>query len=222
MERRGSYNAELEDIAREVVLLAAHVTEAIPAATDAVLVGDVTAAQRVIDGDDTLDELAADIEERCYRTLARQQPVASDLRGLVAAIRMVADIERSGDLVVNVCKVFCAMRAPTLSPSIRGYLEQMGEQAASLHRIAIDSYTDADARLAAALDQLDDELDRLHAEYLDAVVAWGEQGQVREAVSLAMIGRFYERIGDHAVNIGEHVCYLVEGRLPAHDALGGP
>ena len=219
MDQRSWFHAELEDITREIVLLAAHVTEAIPAATEALLTGDLDAAQRVIDHDDVLDDLALDIEERCYRALARQQPVASDLRALMTAIRMVAEIERSGDLVVNICKALCALRAPDLSPEIRGVLQQMGEQAVGLHRTCMDAYADGDVTLARSLDLLDDELDRLHADFLDAVVRWGEDGSVRDAIQLALIGRYYERIGDHAVNIGERVRYLIEGELPVHGSL---
>ncbi len=215
LDRRGTFQAELGEITREIVLLAAHVTEAIPAATEALLAGDTAAAQRVIDHDDVLDELALEIEERCYVTLARQQPVAGDLRALVSALRLVAEIERSGDLVVNVCKVTCALRAD-LPPAIRGTVARMGEEAARLLRTGIDAYAEADPDLAASLDDLDDVLDALHAQLLEEVVAWGGDRAVREAIQLAMIGRYYERIGDHAVNIGERVRFLIEGSLPAH------
>lgn len=219
MDPRGWFHGELEEITREIVLLAAHVTESIPAATEALLASDLPAAQRVIDHDDVIDQLALDIEDRCYRVLARQQPVASDLRALMAALRMVAEIERSGDLAVNICKVLHALRTTELSPEIRGALQQMGEQAASLYRICMDAYAEGDVLLAGSLDDLDDLLDALHAELLEAVVAWGEEGRVREAIQLALIGRYYERIGDHAVNIGERVRYLIEGHLPAHGGL---
>lgn len=216
MDLRGVLGTELDEIRREIVLLAAHVTDAIPAATEALLSRDAGAAQQIIDRDDVLDGLSLDIEERCYRTLARQQPVASDLRALVVASRMVAEIERSGDLVVNVCKVTCALGPLELSPEIRGTIEQMGDQAARLFRMCVDAYAEGDAALAARLDRLDDHLDQLHADFLDMVVRWGEGGHVREAIRLAMIGRYLERIGDHAVNIGERVQYLVDGELPPH------
>jgi phosphate transport system protein len=216
VDQRSWFHAELDEITREIVLLAAYVTEAIPAATEALLAGDMSAAQRVIDHDDVLDALAFDIEERCYRVLARQQPVASDLRALMTALRLVAEIERSGDLVVNICKVLCALRAPELSPEIRGVVARMGEEAALLYRGCMDAYAEGDAALAGSLDALDDTLDALHATFLDAVVRWGETGAVRPAIQLALIGRYYERIGDHAVNIGERVRYLIEGELPVH------
>lgn len=219
MDQRSWFHTELAEITREIVLLAAHVTEAIPAATEALLSADVAAAQHLIDRDGVLDDLALDIEEHCYRVLARQQPVATDLRALVTALRMVAEIERSGDLVVNICKVLCAMRDPDLSPGIRGVVQQMGEQAARLHRTSMDAYAEGDVRLALSLDHLDDDLDRLHAELLGEVVTWGEDGRVREAIQLALIGRYYERIGDHAVNIGERVRYLIEGELPTHGGV---
>jgi len=216
VDPRGSLLAELDEITRETVLLAAHVTEGVPAVTEALLAGDREAAQRLIDHDDVLDGLALDVEERCYRTLARQQPVASDLRALVSAVRMVTEIERSGDLVVNIAKLSQELRGTELPPAVRGGIQQMGEQAARLFRWCMDAYAEGDADLARRLDVLDDELDQLRADHLAAVVRWGEGGRVREAVQLALIGRYYERIGDHAVNIGERVRYLVEGELPVH------
>jgi len=221
VDRRGAFHAELAEVTREIVLLAAHVTEAVPAATEALLTADREAARRIIEHDDVLDGLALDIEERCYRTLARQQPVASDLRALVTAIGMVTEIERSADLVANICRAVPALGAVELSPAIRGGVEQMGELATLLFRTCIDAYAEGDAVLAGRLDAIDDELDRVHAEHLEAVVGWGEHASVRDAVRLAMIGRHYERIGDHAVTIGERVRYLVRGELPTHAATRG-
>lgn len=212
-DRRGTFHAELDGITREIILLAAHVTEAIPRATDALLGNERDVAQQVVDHDEVLDRLALDIEERCCRVLATQQPVASDLRALVTALRMVGEIERSGDLVVNVCKVLCAIHPVELPPVIRGHLAQMGDQAATLFRMCMDAYAEADVTLADQLPELDDVLDAVHAEHRDAVIAWGEEGHVREAIQLALVGRFYERIGDHAVNIGERVRYLIAGEL---------
>src|SRR5690606_31562977 len=97
---RRSFHQTLEEIRQEMVVMAAMVTEGIPRATEAMLAGDLADAQRIIDGDDPLDARAVELEEVCYQVLALQQPMAGDLRGIVTAIRMIAEIERSGDLVV--------------------------------------------------------------------------------------------------------------------------
>ena len=214
MEVRRTFHSQLADITRDITRLAAHVTESIPRGTEALLANDLQTAQEVIDNDDVLDTLAIEIEERCYAVLALQAPVASDLRAIIAAVRLVAEIERSGDLMVNVCKATRRIYPVELPPEVRGLLQQMSEEATKLFRMCMDSYVEGDAGLAAALDDIDDRLDELHADYIQAVLTWGGDGDIQPAVQLALIGRYYERIGDHAVNIGERVRYMVDGWLP--------
>jgi phosphate transport system protein len=172
----------------------------------------------VIEDDDELDLLSLDIEERCYHMLTLQQPVASDLRALVTAIRLVSEIERSGDLMVNVAKAARRIYDAELDPKLRGLIERMGEEAARLFKLSIDAYAEENAGLAAALDDLDDRLDTLHREFIAAIFE-SRQGtalELQPAVQLALVGRYYERIGDHAVNIGTRVQYMVTGWLPEH------
>lgn len=214
---RTQFQDQLDDVVRDITRLAAHVTEAIPRGTEALLTGDLQAAQAMIDHDDVIDDLSIEIEERCYRILTLQAPVASDLRAIIAAIRLVAEIERSADLMVNVCKGARRIYPTDLPPAVRGLLQQMSEQATKLFTMCMDAYLEGDSSLAAALDDIDDRLDDLHAEYIQAVLQWGSDlGDIQPAVQLALIGRYYERIGDHAVNIGERVRYMVDGWLPEH------
>lgn len=216
-EVRMQFREELDEVVRDITRLAAHVTESIPSGTEALLSGDLQLAQAIIDHDDVIDDLSIAIEERCYRILTLQAPVASDLRAIIAAIRLVAEIERSADLMVNVCKGARRMYPIELPPAVRGLVQQMSEQATKLFRMCMDAYLESDASLAAALDDIDDRLDDLHADYIQAVLQWGsEQSDIQPAVQLALIGRYYERIGDHAVNIGERVRYMVDGWLPEH------
>ncbi len=215
---RKEFSEQLDEVVREIVRLAGHVTEAIPRGTDVLLNGDLQAAQEMIDNDDVIDALSVEIEEQCYRILTLQAPVASDLRAIIAAVRLVSEIERSADLMVNVCKAARRIYPIDLPPAVRGLLEQMSEQATKLFRMCMDAYVENDAALAAALDDIDDRLDELHADYIQAVLAWGasEDGDLQPAVQLALIGRYYERVGDHAVNIGERVRFMVDGWLPEH------
>lgn len=213
---RKSFHQQLDELQHDIVRMAAMVTESIPRGTATLLDGDLHGAQVLIEGDDPLDALALELEERCYQILALQQPMASDLRAIVTAIRMISEIERSGDLVVNVAKGARRIYGTEFTPRLRGLLGQMGEEATRLFRIAIDAYVEHDASMAAALDDLDDRLDALHRDYIQEIFVTHGEGtlEIRAGVQLALIGRYYERIGDHAVNIGERIRYMVTGWLP--------
>jgi phosphate transport system protein len=218
LDTRRTFHQQLDDIQRDIVRLAALTTEAIPRGTEVLLSGDLREADELITGDDVLDALSLDVEERCYQLLALQQPMAGDLRAIVTAIRLVSEIERSADLVVNVAKGARRMYGQELSPTLRGYVERMSEQALRLYRHAVDAYVERDASLAAAIDDMDDDLDQVHADFIQAIFRCHADGDIDlpAAVQLALIGRYYERIGDHAVNIGERVRYMVTGWLPEH------
>src|SRR5262245_37081528 len=219
-DTRQSFHQQLDDVRADIARLAAMVTDVIPRGTQALLGGDLTLAQSIIEHDDDLDRLTLTIEERCYQLLVLQQPMASDLRVLVSALRMASEIERSGDLVVNIAKTMRRIYGDELTPRIRGLIGQMSEEAARLYKAAIDAYLDEDAGLAAAIDDMDDVLDSLQKDFIEAVIAAHEDDQLdlNAAVQLALIARYYERIGDHAVNMGERVQYLVTGWLPEHGA----
>ena len=145
--RRGFHHT-LEEIRQEMVHMAALVTEGIPRATETLLSQDLAEAQAIVDGDDPLDAKAVELEETCYQVLALQQPMASDLRSIVTAVRMIAEIERSGDLVVNIAKSARRILGNEIPARLRGLIGQMGEEATTLFRVAMDSYIDGDAALA--------------------------------------------------------------------------
>lgn len=220
VEIRKTFHQALDEVSHEIVRLAGLVTEALGKATEALLSGDLKVAEDIIRGDDVLDSLTLEIEEHCYQLLALQQPMASDLREVVTAIRLTAEIERSGDLVVNIMKGARRMYGVEFDPKLRGLIERLGEQVHRQFRLAIDAYVERDDKLAAALDDMDDIVDELHGDYIQAIFETHGQGAValQAAVQLAVVGRFYERIGDHAVNIGERVQYMVTGWLPEHTA----
>jgi len=218
VEVRRAFHQHLGDMRDELVRLAALVTEAVPRATEVLLTGDLAEADRVIQGDDEIDARAVALEDQCYQLLALQQPMASDLRTITAAVRIVVELERSGDLCANLCKAARRIWGRPLDPKIRGLISQMGEQAQLLLRKAIDSFVDRDIGLAAAMKDMDDVLDGLHADFIQAIFETHAAGnlELQVAVQLAVIGRFYERIGDHAVNIGQRVAYMITGWLPEH------
>jgi phosphate transport system protein len=218
--RRG-FHHDLDLVRDDLVRLAGMVSEALARATQALLDGDLRVAEEIITNDDRLDTLAVDIEERCYSLLALQQPVAIDLRALVAATRMVSEIERSGDLVVNIMKAARRLYGTELDPRLRGYITSLGAEVGRLFRLAMDAYADRNEGLAAALDDMDDAVDDLHEQYIASIFECHDRGVValQSAVQLALVGRYYERIGDHAVNIGERVRYIVTGWLPEHTGV---
>jgi len=218
MEVRKSFHHQLDVLHDDVVRLAALVTECIPRGTQVLLDGDVGAGQALIDADDVLDEMATDIEERSYQLLALQQPMAGDLRQLVTAIRAASEYERSGDLVVNIVKGAHRLTGSPDDARLRGLLQQMSDEAAGLIRLSIEAYADRDADKAGDLDERDDVLDDLHRDYIAQVLESCRAGtiEIQAAVQLALVGRYYERIGDHAVNVGERVLYMVRGWLPEH------
>lgn len=215
---RKSFHHDLEEISADIVRLGAMATESIPRGTEVLLTSNLQEAQQIIEDDDQLDALALDIEERCYHVLALQQPMASDLRAIVTAIRLTAELERDGDLMVNVCKAARRIYGAEIGPTLKGYIERMAEQALRLTRLAIDAYVEHNESLAAALDDIDDRLDELHADYIQAIFESHNSNhlELQAAVQLALIGRYYERIGDHAVNMGERVFYMVTGWMPEH------
>ncbi len=215
-ELRHSFHDELDQIRDTVVTLAAHVTEAIPRATEALIENNLELAQEVIRGDDALDLLSLEIEERCYAAIALQQPMAVDMRTIVTAMKLNGEYERSGDLAVNICKGLRRVYGLSLTPTLRGLISSMSEEAVRLTRLSVDAYAERHAGLAAALPDIDDRLDDLQVQFIEAIFEAHNDGQLslQETVQLALIARYYERIGDHAVNIGERVMYMVTGESP--------
>src|SRR5918997_5427928 len=128
LDIRRTFHQQLDAVTSDIVRLAALTTEAIPRGTDVLLSGDLKGADELIMGDDVLDALSLEIEERCYQLLALQQPMASDLRAIVTAIRLTSEIERSADLVVNICKAARRIYGVQFDPKLRGLIDQMSQQ----------------------------------------------------------------------------------------------
>lgn len=217
-ELRKSYHHDLEHARSELALLAAKVVEIIPRATAVVLDGNLEAADQLIRGDADVDAKSVEVEEHCVQILALQAPVASDLRQVLALLKMIAEIERSADLAANICKAARRIYGHELDPKLRGIIARMGEQAASLFAHATEAFQQNDAAKAAALDDMDAYLDALQKQFIAAIFESQAAGRIdlQVAVQLALVARFYERIGDHAVNMGERVQYIVTGKVPDH------
>ena len=211
-EHRQAFQRELEAIEAKVVDLFAMVADDLPRATDALLNGNSEIVRTLVERDQQIDALYPKIEDLADRELVLQAPLASDLRFLVSVLRVVPEIERSHDLVVSIARRAGYVRSEDLSPRGRGFIEQMGTVAADMWRQAVDCWRARDRSAAALLDEHDDEMDELYASLMAELGSGGMSLPV--TMEMTLVARFYERLGDHAVNIARRVVYLA-GSAPA-------
>ena len=205
-EQRQEFERELEDIEAKVIELFALVAEDLPRATQALLTGNNEVLQVLLDREQVIDALYPEIEELVNREILLQAPVASDLRFLLSVLRIVPELERSHDLMVQIASRSNHILGEDLSPRTRGIVERMGNLASEMWRHAVDSWYQRDRSAASALEARDDEMDELHASLIAELAA----GRMALPVTMEMtlVARFYERLGDHAVNIARRVVYL--------------
>jgi phosphate transport system protein len=210
-EHRQEFHRELEAIEANVIGLFGMVAEDLPKATDALLSGNGEIVRMLAERDQAIDDLYPKIEELVDRELVLQSPLASDLRFLVSVLRVVPELERSHDLVVNIARRANYILSEDLSPRSRGLVEQMGSLASDMWRMAVDCWCQRDRSAAIALDDRDDEMDELFA----SLMAELGSGRMTLPVTMEMtlVARFYERLADHAVNIARRVVYLA-GSIP--------
>ncbi len=206
---RQGFRRELESINRQVIGLFALVGECLAGATDALLSGDRERARLLIARDHLIDATHRDIEDLVLRQLNLQSPMASDLRFLLANLRIVPELERSADLAAHIASRAMRGLTPELTPRVRGLIERMGQVGVEMWHGATDAYAARDAAASVQLEDADDELDDLHVS-LTAEITSGKLS-TPVAIELALVGRFYERLGDHAVNITAHVRYMATG-----------
>ena len=213
-ELRKVFHRDLDEIDVKVRQLFALVGEGLAGATDAFLAGDHDAAKALVDRDQLIDALYADVELLVQKQFALQSPMAQDMRFLLSVLRIVPELERSGDLAEHIAQRAVRGLSGELTPRLRGLIEQMGRVGNEMWRDAADAYEQRSATAAAALRERDDELDELHVS-LTAELVSGKLS-VPVALEMALVARFYERLGDHAVNVAERVRYLAEGASPGH------
>ncbi len=206
VEHRQEFERELESIEAKVIELFAMVAEDLPGATEALLTANNEVLRVLAEREQVIDALYPEIEELVNREILLQAPVASDLRFLLSVLRIVPELERSHDLVVQIASRANHILGKDLSPRCRGLVERMGTLASDMWRQAVDSWYQRDPSVALALDDRDDEMDELHSSLL-AELASGRMA-LPVAMEMTLVGRFYERLGDHAVNIARRVAYL--------------
>jgi phosphate transport system protein len=206
---RKRFHQQLEDIDVKVVRLFALVCESVAAATHALLAVDTEEARRLTERDLLVDRLENYLETLAERELFMQQPMAGDLRYLISVLRVVPELERSGDLATHVAERAATGLGDRLTPTLRGLIEQMGSVCVVMWQSAADAWVERDPHAAAAIDEMDDTLDALSEQLVDELHK-GELA-VADTMQATLLGRFYERLGDHAVHISERIGYLTPG-----------
>ena len=213
---RNAYFDQLDTIVDDLVAMTHDVQVAVSRSTHALLTADAKVAEQVISDDAALDAARERVERKSFELLALQQPVASDLRMLVAGLRMVADLERMGDLSVHVAKV-AQLRIPetAIPAEMVPTIEQMAFVAVHMVGAAAVVIEDRDVDAAVALEQADEEMDELRRRSFRIMLGDGWAHGVEPAIDIALLGRYYERIADHAVSLARRVVYLVTGQVPS-------
>ena len=209
---RTIFTAELSHLADDLIEMSEHVQAAIHRASDALSKKDLELAQSVIADDAKLDALENRVDERCVLLIAQQQPVGLDLRTLVTSLRISAGLERMGDLAQHVAEA--ARRAYPDSPipaSHREIFADMAQAACHASDLVVDLLKSRDLNVAAQIVDDDDTLDELHEKAYSKLLAKGYKGGARETLEVALLARFFERFGDHAVNVSRRIVYLVTG-----------
>ena len=209
---RDQYHEELDGITDSLVEITRLAGSAINRATTALLDADLQAAESVISGDAAIDALYADIEARAMDLLARQQPVASDLRIIITSLRMVADIERMGDLALHIAKVARRRYPATAIPAeLQATVLEMGQVAQRICAKCSSVIAGRDLQAAAELERDDDVMDNLHRRLFGVLLDPHWSGGIECAIDVTLCGRYYERFCDHAVSVARRVVYLVTG-----------
>jgi phosphate transport system protein len=205
-EHRQEFQRELDAIEGKVIELFAMVSEDLVKATEALLSGDSAVLKVLAERELAINALYREIEGFVNREIALQAPVAEDLRFLLSVLRVVPELERSHDLVVHIARRADHILSADLSPRSRGLVERMGSLASGMWRQAADSWYKRDQSVAAVLQQSDEEMDELHSS-LTGELASGRM-TLPVTMEMTLVARFYERLGDHAVNISRRVIYL--------------
>jgi phosphate transport system protein len=212
MRMRDSYHEDLDSIGSDLVEMTRLAGSAMGRATAALLDADIQLAERVISADDLIDDLHRALEEKAIALLARQQPVATDLRTVVTSLRMSSDLERAGDLARNVATI-ARLRFPerAVPGDLHRTILEMGQLAQRLMAQAGEVLLTRDTTAALQMEKDDDRMDELHRAIFQHLLDEKWMHGVETAVDVTLAGRYYERFADHAVSVGHRVVYLVTG-----------
>jgi phosphate transport system protein len=213
---RSAFQDELDNVSQSLVDLTNMVSDSIVKSSKALLTADLKLAEEVIATDAKIDDYQHDLDTRIIDIIARQQPVASDLRALITALRMSADLERMGDLSHHIAKV-ARLRHPNnaIPNDLVLAFTEMGYVAEKLATKVATVITTRDTDMALQVEKDDDEMDDLHRKVISGIINNGPGITIESAIDLTLLGRYYERFADHAVAVARRVYFLVKGEFPA-------
>lgn len=211
---RSVFQYELDGVSQTLFDLSVMVSDSMSKATRAIMEKNLRLAEEVITFDEKIDTVQHELDARIIDIIARQQPVASDLRALVTALRMSADLERMGDLAHHVAKVVRLRHpAPAVPDAVVNLIEAMGVAAEKIATKTGVVISTRDTVMAAQVEKDDDEMDLLHRQLISALIAPTWEHGVETAIDLTLLGRYYERYADHAVSVSRRVIFLVTGKF---------
>jgi phosphate transport system protein len=211
---RSVFQDELDSVSQTLFDLSVMVSDSMARATKSVMTKDLKLAEEVITSDEKIDTVQHDLDARIIDIIARQQPVASDLRALVTALRMSADLERMGDLAHHVAKLVRLRHPESAVPAeLLELVDAIGETAEKIATKTGVVISTRDVALAAQVEKDDDEMDELHRKLISALIEPSWSHGVETAIDLTLLGRYYERYADHAVSVSRRVIFLVTGKF---------
>jgi phosphate transport system protein len=211
---RSVFQDELDSVSQTLFDLSVMVSDSMARATTSLTTKDLKLAEEVITFDEKIDTVQHDLDARIIDIIARQQPVASDLRALVTALRMSADLERMGDLAHHVAKLVRLRHPASAVPAeLLALVEVIGETAEKIATKTGVVISTRDVALAAQVEKDDDVMDELHRKLISALIEPSWPHGVETAIDLTLLGRYYERYADHAVSIARRVIFLVTGKF---------
>ncbi len=211
---RSAFQDELDGVTQTLVDLSALVSDAITRATHALLTADIKEAEEVIASDDRVDDIQHELDARIIDIIARQQPVASDLRALVTALRMSADLERMGDMAHHIAKITRLRHPNAAVPSeLLLTIEEMGKVARLISDKVGGVINSRDVEKSMEVEKDDDEMDKLHRKLFTTLLDDKWSHGTETAIDITLIGRYYERYADHAVSVARRVYFLVTGKF---------
>ena len=210
---RSAFQDELDGVTQSLLDLSSLVSSAITQATHALLTADLSEAEAVIAADDRVDEIQHELDARIIDIIARQQPVASDLRALVTALRMSADLERMGDMAHHIAKITRLRHPGAAVPSeLLLTIEEMGKVARLISDKVGGVINSKDIDKALEVEKDDDEMDLLHRRLFTALLEPSWSHGIETAIDMTLIGRYYERYADHAVSVSRRIHFQVTGK----------
>ncbi|MEX0832492.1 MAG: phosphate signaling complex protein PhoU [Actinomycetota bacterium] len=211
---RVHFHEELEVLELDILGMGELAERSVGQAMDALVRRDDAKAEQVIRGDDEIDEKYLSVDRRTLEVLALQTPVATDLRLISAILHTNLHLERVGDMAVNIAKTYLSVRDLPRSESIVARLQEMGDIVRPMIRTAMEAFGRRDLELCLKLPQMDDPVDRLNLGiYKEVAVLAGDQEKLRWGLRMILVARQLERVGDHAVDIGEQVGFLLTGEF---------